>query len=74
MTYLQIIIIRRIYSGCQEAVDFLNLILSDVKELVSQGKGAFDEERFRVMTLFPPPDFTWKTINRIGKELGVSIA
>ena len=74
VTYLQIVIIRRIYAGCQEAVDYLSQILSEAKELVSQGKGAFPEERFRVMTLFPPPDFTWRTINWLGKEHGVSIA
>ncbi len=72
-TYQQMISIRRNLAGSREGVDYLSQVLSEVEELVAQGKGAFPEERFRVMTLFPPPNYTWKTLDRMGYEYGVSI-
>jgi len=53
--YLESRAADQLFAGQPEATAYLETIRDELKEMVSQKKGAVEPERFRIMTLFIPP-------------------
>jgi benzoyl-CoA reductase/2-hydroxyglutaryl-CoA dehydratase subunit BcrC/BadD/HgdB len=69
----QVQTINWLYFGTAEGVAFNRAILEEMTALVAQGKGYAPEERFRLLTLFPAPIHSWKVLDWMQQEFGVSV-
>jgi benzoyl-CoA reductase/2-hydroxyglutaryl-CoA dehydratase subunit BcrC/BadD/HgdB len=45
----------QLFAGQPEATTYLTILRDELAEMVEQGKGAVEPERFRIMSLFVPP-------------------
>lgn len=61
------------YFGTPHGVAFNRAILEEMKALVAQGRGYAPHERFRLLTLFPAPIHSWKVLDWLQQELGVTV-
>ncbi len=63
--------IRWAYAGRQEGLDYFRIWRDEMKELVDQGKGIIPNEKFRLMSLFTPPQNQMKMLDWLEHEEGV---
>ena len=65
--------INWLYFGTVEGAAFNQAILEEMSGLVAEGKGYAPRERFRLLTLFPAPIHSWKVLDWLQQEFGVSV-
>ncbi|MBN2240945.1 MAG: 2-hydroxyacyl-CoA dehydratase [Dehalococcoidales bacterium] len=68
--YLELLSADYMYPGQVEATEYLTLLRDELKEMVDRGKGAVEDERFRLMTLFIPPMHQMTNLGRLFDEYG----
>jgi len=68
--FLDLVTIDYLFPGQPEAIEYLETLLGELNEMVSQGKGAVEDERFRLMTLFIPPMYLVNFLEKICGEYG----
>ena len=61
------------FAGRQEGLDYFRAFRDEVKALADQGKGAVPNERFRLMSLFTPPQNQMKMLDWMEHEKGVAL-
>lgn len=62
--------IQWLFIGTPEAVTYHEMVLQEMKELVEQKRGFVPEEKFRILSLFPPPSHDLKLLDWMEKEHG----
>jgi len=73
--FLQLLTTDYLCPGQPEAIEYLETVRQELADMVDEGKGAVDQERFRLMTLFTPPMYLMGFLDKIGQEYGaVSVA
>lgn len=65
--------IRWAFAGRQEGLEYFQVFRDEVKALVDAGKGAVSNERFRVISLFTPPQNQMKMLDWLEHEHGVAL-
>ena len=62
-------------AGTPEAVTHFEALRDEIKEKVEKGEGHVPEERYRILTLFLPPAYSWTLLGWMEKKHGaVSVA
>lgn len=59
--------------GSIEAVRYVTAMRDEAKERVEQHRGIIDEERYRLVVLFPAPQFAWRLLDWMEKEHGAVV-
>lgn len=65
--------IRWAFAGRQEGLDYFRAFRDEVKALADQGLGAVPNERFRLMSLFTPPQNQMKMLDWLEHDKGVAL-
>ncbi len=68
--FLELLTIDYLFPGQPEAIEYLEMLLGELKEKVQQGKGAVPNEKFRLMTLFIPPMYLMNFLEKTSIEHG----
>jgi benzoyl-CoA reductase/2-hydroxyglutaryl-CoA dehydratase subunit BcrC/BadD/HgdB len=68
--FLEFLTVDYMFAGQPEETEYLQALLSELKEMIGQGKGAVKDERFRLMTLFVPPIYLIPSLENIFQEHG----
>ena len=68
--YLQLLTVDYLCPGQPEAIAYLEALRQDLAEMVREGKGAVNKERFRLMNLFVPPIYMISSLDRLEREYG----
>jgi len=59
-----------IYTGSQEGLEWFRIVRDELREKVAKGEGAIPNERFRLLDLFMPPQYSFQLLDWMGKEFG----
>ncbi|HLB11374.1 MAG TPA: 2-hydroxyacyl-CoA dehydratase family protein [Dehalococcoidia bacterium] len=65
--------IRWSFAGRREGLDYFRAFRDEAKALADQGKGAVPNERFRLMSIFTPPQNQMKMLDWLEHEKGVAL-
>jgi benzoyl-CoA reductase/2-hydroxyglutaryl-CoA dehydratase subunit BcrC/BadD/HgdB len=68
--FLEFLTVDYMFAGQPEETEYLRTLLDELTEMVRQGKGAVNPERFRLMTLFVPPIYLIPALDKIFQEFG----
>jgi benzoyl-CoA reductase/2-hydroxyglutaryl-CoA dehydratase subunit BcrC/BadD/HgdB len=68
--FLEFLTVDYMFAGQPEETEYLQTLLDELTEMVKQGKGAVNPERFRLMTLFVPPIYLIPALESIYQEHG----
>lgn len=68
--FFSVLMMDYLYPGQPEATEYLEAVRSELAEMVRQGKGAVEQERFRLMTLFIPPMYRMGALERMMQGRG----
>ncbi|MFH1383215.1 MAG: 2-hydroxyacyl-CoA dehydratase family protein [Chloroflexota bacterium] len=68
--YLELLSIDYLFPGQPEAIAYLTTLRDEFKEMIRQGKGSVEPERFRLMTLFLPPMYLMGYLGKLFQEYG----
>ena len=66
-------LIRWYYQGTQEAVDYYTEVRNELKERVDKGVGFAPQEKYRLLSIFLPPNHNWKLLDWMEREHGASL-
>jgi benzoyl-CoA reductase/2-hydroxyglutaryl-CoA dehydratase subunit BcrC/BadD/HgdB len=68
--FLELVTADYLFPGQPEAIEYLEAVRDELREMVGQGKGAVPQERFRLMTLFTPPMYLMGFLEKVSQEYG----
>jgi benzoyl-CoA reductase/2-hydroxyglutaryl-CoA dehydratase subunit BcrC/BadD/HgdB len=68
--FFELLMVHYLFAGLPEATLYLETLLQEMKEKVSQGKGLGFKERFRIMSLLVPPLHLLGFLSRMPGEYG----
>lgn len=68
--FLELLTIDYMFAGQPEATRYLQALRDELAEMVKQGKGAVNPERFRLMSFFIPPIYLISFLESISQEFG----
>lgn len=68
--FLEIMMPGYLLPGHPEAIEYMEMLRDEMREMVEQGKGVITEERFRLMTLYFPPLYMIGHLGRVAEEYG----
>ncbi len=68
--FLELISVDYLYPGQPEAIEYLETLREELSDMVRQGKGAVQTERFRLMSFFLPPMYLMGFMESISQEYG----
>ena len=68
--YLEFLAADYLFPGQPEAINYLQIVRDELADLVKQGKGAVQPEKFRIMSLFVPPLYLIGSLDKIFQENG----
>lgn len=68
--FLQLVSADYLFPGQPEAIEYLEALRDEMKEMVTSGKGAVSPERFRLMWLFLPPMYLMGYMEKLAQEFG----
>jgi benzoyl-CoA reductase/2-hydroxyglutaryl-CoA dehydratase subunit BcrC/BadD/HgdB len=63
--FLKLLSVDYMFPGQPETIEYLETLLGEMKELIKQGKGVVENERFRLMTLFLSPMFLTSFLEKV---------
>lgn len=69
---VQNIIVEWLFGGTPEATQYYSAVRDDMKAMADQGRSPYPE-KFRILTIFVPPLQSWKLMDWLQKEKGVSL-
>lgn len=68
--FMQLLTADYLFPGQPEAIAYLEALRDELKAMVTVGKGAVPEERFRLMSFFLPPMYLTGFFEKISREYG----
>ena len=68
--FLELVTTDYLFPGQPESITYLETLVGELEEMVSLGKGAVPDERFRLMSLFIPPMYLMSFLEKISAEYG----
>ena len=68
--FLQLLTTDYLFPGQPEAIEYLETLRDELREMVKAGKGAVSHERFRLMSFFLPPMYMMGFLDRLSEEFG----
>ncbi len=68
--FLELVTIDYLFPGQPESIEYLETLLSELKQAVAEKRGAVPKERFRLMSLFIPPMYLMSFLEKIAVEYG----
>lgn len=68
--FLELLTIDYLFPGQPESLEYLEILLDELQQMVKEGKGAVPNEQFRLMTLFLPPIYLMSFMDKISKQYG----
>jgi benzoyl-CoA reductase subunit B len=68
--FLELLTVDYMFAGQPEATQYLQAVRDELAEMVKQGKGAVNPERFRLMSFFIPPIYLISFLESISQEFG----
>jgi benzoyl-CoA reductase/2-hydroxyglutaryl-CoA dehydratase subunit BcrC/BadD/HgdB len=68
--FLEFLTVDYMFAGQPEATEYLVTLKDELTEMIRQGKGAVNPERFRLMTLFIPPIYLIAFLENLSQEFG----
>ncbi len=68
--FLEFLTVDYMFASQPEATEYLETLRDELKEMVAQGKGAVNPERFRLMSFFVPPIYLIAFLESIFQEFG----
>jgi benzoyl-CoA reductase/2-hydroxyglutaryl-CoA dehydratase subunit BcrC/BadD/HgdB len=68
----ELLTVDYMYAGQPEETEYLQTLRDDLAEMVKQGKGAVNPEKFRMMTFFIPPIYLIGFLESISQEFGAA--
>ena len=68
--FLELVTTDYLFPGQPESITYLETLVGELEEMVSLGKGAVPDERFRLMNLFIPPMYLMSFLEKISAEYG----
>jgi benzoyl-CoA reductase subunit B len=70
--FLELLSVDYLFPGQPEAIDYLETLRSELEEAIKNGKGAVENERFRLMSFFIPPMYLMGFMEKLMKEFGAA--
>ena len=68
--FLQLLTVDYLFPGQPETIAYLEALRDEMRAMTVAGKGAVDNERFRLMSFFLPPMYLMGFLERISGEYG----
>ncbi|MFW6112335.1 MAG: acyl-CoA dehydratase activase, partial [Chloroflexota bacterium] len=68
--FLELVSVDYLFPGQPEAIEYLETLRQELSDMVEEGKGAVENEQFRLMSLFIPPMYLMGFLGRISQEFG----
>jgi benzoyl-CoA reductase/2-hydroxyglutaryl-CoA dehydratase subunit BcrC/BadD/HgdB len=68
--FLEFLTVDYMFAGQPEATEYLQALKNELADLVKQGKGAVNPERFRLMSFFIPPIYLIALFESLSQEFG----
>jgi len=62
-----------LWFGTPEGISFLETVKGEMKKLLMQGRGFVDKEKFRLISIYTPPIFSFKLLDWLEQEYGAII-
>lgn len=69
-SFLELLSIDYMFPGQPEAIEHLEVLRRELSDMIAEGRGAVNPERFRLMTLFVPPVYLMGFLGRFFQEQG----
>lgn len=66
--FLELVSVDYLFPGQPEAIEYLETLRDELKDMVKNGQGAVPDERFRLMTLFIPPMYLTGYIGSLSEQ------
>jgi benzoyl-CoA reductase/2-hydroxyglutaryl-CoA dehydratase subunit BcrC/BadD/HgdB len=68
--FLELLLIHYLFPGQPEALEYLETLRGELREMVAAGRGAVPVERFRLMSLYVPPMHLVGFLGNIARRYG----
>jgi benzoyl-CoA reductase subunit B len=68
--FLELVSVDYLFPGQPEAIEYLEVLKSELQEMVSEKKGAVPQERFRLMSMYIPPIHLSAFLTEISSQYG----
>ena len=68
--FLELLTIDYLFPGQPKAIEYLEMLVSELEDMVRRGEGAVPGERFRLMSLFIPPMYLISFLDQVFAEFG----
>jgi benzoyl-CoA reductase/2-hydroxyglutaryl-CoA dehydratase subunit BcrC/BadD/HgdB len=68
--FLEFLTVDYMFASQPEATEYLITLRDELTEMIKQGKGAVNPERFRLMTFFVPPIYLIAFLENLSQEFG----
>lgn len=68
----QFVVVDWLFGGTPEGAAFARTVREEMEAMAKQGK-THGEERFRLLSIFPPPLYRWKLVDWMQREGGASL-
>ncbi len=68
--FLKLLTVDYLCPGQPEAIEYLETLLQEMKDMAREGKGTVNPERFRLMTLFVPPIYSMGFLEKCFQQHG----
>ena len=72
-TICQLLPVTLTMAGTPQAVEFCRVLRDQLRQRVREHRGTAREERYRLVSLFTPPNHKWKLLDWLEKEKGASL-
>lgn len=69
---VQNIIVEWLYGGTPSATRYYSMVRDEMKAMAEQGRTPYPE-KFRILTIFPPPLHNWKLVDWLQRDKGVCL-
>jgi benzoyl-CoA reductase/2-hydroxyglutaryl-CoA dehydratase subunit BcrC/BadD/HgdB len=70
--FLELLSVDYLFPGQPEAIDYLETLREEMEDAVKKGKGAVENERFRLMSFFIPPMYLMGFMEKLMNEFGAA--
>jgi benzoyl-CoA reductase/2-hydroxyglutaryl-CoA dehydratase subunit BcrC/BadD/HgdB len=70
--FLELLSVDYLFPGQPEAIEYLETLREEMENAVKKGKGAVENERFRLMSFFIPPMYLMGFMEKLMNEFGAA--
>ncbi len=69
---VQNILIEWLFGGTPQATEYYTAVRDEMKQMADEGRSPYPE-KFRMLTIYVPPLFSWKTMDWLQREKGATL-